>query len=90
MISLSLVTAMVAQFAGTTNQAGNAMGVFFTFCFITFYGGGIDVVSYVYCSTLPPRFDYAVWLTEFKVKSIRLSSGLRAWHGPSSALSCRR
>lgn len=50
MISLSLVTAMVAEFAGTKNQAGNAMGVLFTFCFITCYGGGIDVVSYVYCS----------------------------------------
>ena len=45
---------MIAQFAGTTNKAGNAMGVFFTFCFISFYGGGIDVVSYVYCSEIFP------------------------------------
>ena len=50
MISLSLETAMIAQFASTKNHAGNSMGVFFTFCFISFYGGGIDVVSYVYCS----------------------------------------
>lgn len=49
MISLSLETAMIAQFAGTTNQAGLSMGVFFSFCFIAFYGGGIDVVGYVYC-----------------------------------------
>jgi hypothetical protein len=49
MISLCLETAMIAQFAGTTNQAGLSMGVFFSFCFIAFYGGGIDVVGYVYC-----------------------------------------
>lgn len=54
MISLALETAMVARFAGSKNQAGNGMGVFFTFCFITFYGGGIDVVSYVYCSEIFP------------------------------------
>ncbi|KAK2806789.1 hypothetical protein FQN50_005651 [Emmonsiellopsis sp. PD_5] len=54
MISLSLETAMIAQFAGTTNRAGNAMGVFFTFCFISFYGGGIDAPGYVYCSEIFP------------------------------------
>ena len=36
---------MIAEYAGTTNHAGLSMGVFFSFCFITFYGGGIDVVS---------------------------------------------
>lgn len=41
---------MIAQFAGTTNNAGLGMGVFFSFCFISFYGGGVDVVGYVYCS----------------------------------------
>jgi hypothetical protein len=52
---------MIAQFAGTDNHAGLSAGVFFSFCFITFYGGGIDVVGYVYCSKLknapPPRND---------------------------------
>lgn len=43
---------MIAQFAGTTNNAGLSMGVFFSFCFIAFYGGGIDVVGYVYCCKL--------------------------------------
>jgi hypothetical protein len=50
MISVSLESAMIAQFAGTSNNAGLGMGVFFSFWFITFYGGGIDVVGYVYCS----------------------------------------
>ena len=50
MISVCLESAMIAQYAGTTNQAGLAMGVVFSFFFISFYGGGIDVVGYVYCS----------------------------------------
>jgi MFS family permease len=49
-IAVSLESAMIAQFAGTTNRAGLAMGVFFSFCFISFYGSCIDVVGYVYCS----------------------------------------
>ncbi len=50
MLSVTLETVMIALYAGTTNGAGLSMGVFFSFCFITFYGGGIDVVGYVYCS----------------------------------------
>jgi len=53
MCSLILETAMVARYAGSSNHAGNAMGVFFTFCFISFYGGGCDTTSYVYCSKSP-------------------------------------
>ena len=49
MLSVALETTMIATYAGTTNQAGLSMGVFFSFCFISFYGGGIDVVGYVYC-----------------------------------------
>ncbi len=45
---------MIAQYAGTTNHAGLSMGVFFSFCFISFYGGGIDVVGYVYCCECIP------------------------------------
>jgi len=54
MISVCLESAMIAQYAGTTNQAGLAMGVVFSFFFISFYGGGIDVVGYVYCSEIFP------------------------------------
>ncbi|KAJ6115470.1 hypothetical protein N7486_001248 [Penicillium sp. IBT 16267x] len=54
MLSVCLETAMIASFAGTTNHAGLAMGVLFSFCFIIFYGGGIDVVGYVYCSEIFP------------------------------------
>ncbi|KAH8797951.1 general substrate transporter [Xylogone sp. PMI_703] len=54
MLSVCLETAMIASFADTTNHAGLSMGVFFSFCFISFYGGGIDVVGYVYCSEIFP------------------------------------
>ncbi|KAK7900645.1 hypothetical protein LTR67_002928 [Exophiala xenobiotica] len=54
MLSVCLETAMIAEYAGTTNKAGLSMGVFFSFCFISFYGGGIDVVGYVYCSEIFP------------------------------------
>ncbi len=50
LISVSLESAMIAQFAGTSNKAGLSMGVFFSFCFISFYGSCIDVVGYVWCS----------------------------------------
>ena len=54
MLSVCLETAMIAEYAGTTNHAGLSMGVFFSFCFISFYGGGIDVVGYVYCCKCIP------------------------------------
>ncbi|EIW82727.1 general substrate transporter [Coniophora puteana RWD-64-598 SS2] len=54
MVSLSLLSAMEAQFAGTTNRVGNSLGVLFVFTFIFFYAGGIDATSYVYCSEIFP------------------------------------
>lgn len=47
-------TAMVASFAGTTNKAGNAMGVVFLYLFVTFYASCFDATSYVYCSEIFP------------------------------------
>jgi hypothetical protein len=29
---------MIAQFSGTTNKAGNAMGIFFVFAYLAFQG----------------------------------------------------
>ncbi|OAP59202.1 hypothetical protein AYL99_06500 [Fonsecaea erecta] len=55
-ISLILVTALVAQYGGyeNTNKTGSAMILLFMFCFATFYGGGLDVSAYVYCSEIFP------------------------------------
>jgi hypothetical protein len=55
MLSVTLETIMIALYSGTTNNVGLSMGVLFSFCFISFYGGGIDVVGYVYCSK--PKAD---------------------------------
>jgi sugar porter (SP) family MFS transporter len=46
--------AMVATFQGTSNKVGNGFGVFFLFCFVTFYGSCVDCISYVYCSEIFP------------------------------------
>ncbi|KAH8587766.1 general substrate transporter [Bisporella sp. PMI_857] len=53
-LALSCYTAMVATFGGTTNRVGNGFGVFFLYCFITFYAGFVDATSYVYCSEIFP------------------------------------
>ncbi len=45
-ITLSLFTAMVAQFADSTNKVGQGFAVFFLFAFVGFYGGSIDAVSW--------------------------------------------
>ncbi|RFU24119.1 hypothetical protein B7463_g12217, partial [Scytalidium lignicola] len=53
---VSIVTALVARYGGTenTNKAGSGAAVAFMFLFVTFYGFGIDVSSYVYCSEIFP------------------------------------
>jgi MFS family permease len=53
-LMITIYTAMVAEYAGTDNRAGNAMGVLFLFLFVTFYGGSQDASSYVYCSEIFP------------------------------------
>jgi MFS family permease len=47
-------TAMVGAFSGTSNRAGNAMGVVFLYLFVTFYASCFDATSYVYCSEIFP------------------------------------
>ncbi|KAK4947592.1 hypothetical protein LTR10_013538 [Elasticomyces elasticus] len=53
-VMMILETAMVANFAGSNNRAGNAMGVLFLYLFVTFYGGSLDAGSYVYCAEIFP------------------------------------
>ena len=42
---ICIYTAMVAEYAGTSNRAGNAMGVLFLFLFVTFYGSSVSFSS---------------------------------------------
>jgi Sugar (and other) transporter len=49
--SIILEAAMVATYAGGGNKVGNGFGVLFIYIFVTFYGGCMDVSTYVYvCS----------------------------------------
>ena len=42
LITTSCLCAMIASYAGTTNQAGNGAGVFFVFLYLTFQGTFCD------------------------------------------------
>lgn len=46
--SIILEAAMVATYAGGGNKVGNGFGVLFIYIFVTFYGGCMDVSTYVY------------------------------------------
>ena len=44
----------IAQYSGTSNQAGNAAGVFFVFFYLTFQGTFCDTTMYLYVSEIFP------------------------------------
>ncbi|CAK7207156.1 hypothetical protein SEUCBS139899_009964 [Sporothrix eucalyptigena] len=50
---LILYTALVAEFANTTNRVGNGFAILALFLFAVFYGF-LDSASYVYCSEIFP------------------------------------
>lgn len=51
---LSCFTALVAEFASTSNKVGQGFAVFFLFAFVTFYGSCVDAVSWIYCAEIFP------------------------------------
>ncbi|KAL6252904.1 hypothetical protein RBB50_000623 [Rhinocladiella similis] len=55
-LCLVMVTALSAHYTniGNTNKAGQGACIAFMFLFVTFYGFGVDVSSYVYCSEIFP------------------------------------
>ncbi|OAG40005.1 hypothetical protein AYO21_05686 [Fonsecaea monophora] len=55
-ICVCIVTALVAHYGGpsNTNKAGSGAAVAFIFLFVTCYGLGVDVTSYVYCAEIFP------------------------------------
>lgn len=57
--------AMVATYGGTGNRVGNGFGVFFLFCFVTFYATCVDPISYVYCAEIFP--------TKFRAQGMAVS-----------------
>jgi hypothetical protein len=53
-VSLCIVAAMVAEFQGTTNQAGLGVGVAALFIFLVFFAMGVDAPTYVYMGEIFP------------------------------------
>jgi len=53
-ITTSIMTAMIALYAGTDNKAGNAVGVLFMFLYLTFQGTFCDTTMYLYVSEIFP------------------------------------
>ncbi|VUC32451.1 unnamed protein product [Clonostachys rosea] len=53
-ITTSVMSAMIAKFAGTSNQAGNAVGVLFMFLYLAFQGTFCNTTMYLYVSEIFP------------------------------------
>ncbi|RKU40996.1 hypothetical protein DL546_003477 [Coniochaeta pulveracea] len=54
LITTSGLAACIAEFAGTSNKAGNAAGVFFVFLYLAFQGTCCDTTMYLYVSEIFP------------------------------------
>lgn len=53
-ITTSVMSAMIALYAGTDNQAGNAIGVLFMFLYLAFQGTCCNTTMYIYISEIFP------------------------------------
>ncbi len=54
LVTTACLSAMIAQYAGTTNQVGNGFGVFFIFLYLAFQGTGCDTTMYLWVSEIFP------------------------------------
>jgi MFS family permease len=54
LVTTSLLAAMTALYSGTSNRAGNAMGIFFIFLYLAFQGTCCDTTMYIYVSEIFP------------------------------------
>ncbi|RAO70062.1 uncharacterized protein BHQ10_006074 [Talaromyces amestolkiae] len=54
LVTTSGLAGCVARYAGTTNKAGNAAGVFFIFLYLAFQGTCCDTTMYLYVSEIFP------------------------------------
>ncbi|KAG8420208.1 hypothetical protein J3459_011309 [Metarhizium acridum] len=54
LVTTSGLVGCIAQYGGTSNQAGNAAGVFFVFLYLTFQGTLCDTTMYLYVSEIFP------------------------------------
>lgn len=54
LVTTSLLAAVTAEFSGTTNRAGNAMGIFFMFAYLALQGTCCDTTMYLYVAEIFP------------------------------------
>jgi MFS family permease len=54
LVTTSGLAGCIAQYAGTTNKAGNAAGVFFVFLYLALQGTCCDTTMYIYVSEIFP------------------------------------
>jgi hypothetical protein len=74
-VTMSIMTAMVALYAGTDNKAGNSIAILCLFVFVTFYGLCIDNTAFVYCAEIFP--------TTYRAKGVGI--GLFVYYASSIA-----
>jgi MFS family permease len=54
LVTTSVLCALLASYAGTTDKGGNAGGVFITFLYLAFQGTFCDTTMYLYVSEIFP------------------------------------
>ena len=54
LVTTSCLSAMIARYAGTSNQVGNGFGVFFIFLYLAFQGTCCDTTMYLWVSEIFP------------------------------------
>ncbi|OAL36606.1 hypothetical protein AYO20_04222 [Fonsecaea nubica] len=54
LVTTACLAAMIAEYAGTDNRAGNAAGIFFVFFYLTFEGTFCDTTMYIYVAEIFP------------------------------------
>ncbi|ORY27095.1 general substrate transporter [Naematelia encephala] len=55
-LACAIHTGLLVQYSGTDNKVGAGAAVAFLFLFISFFGPGVDVTSYVYAAEIFPTY----------------------------------
>jgi hypothetical protein len=61
---MSIETALVATYAGSSNKVGSGFAVLFLFLFVAFYGSCVDNTAFVFCAEIFP--------TTYRAKGVAL------------------
>lgn len=93
LVTTACLSAMIAQYAGTTNRVGNGFGVFFIFLCLAFQGTGCGTTMYTWGTILMSgifRVGHVLTLLTQCPRSFVPRSDLSAWASHYSANSLQR